>query len=165
MLRVTGGAAGAVVLTGFGPPACGVSKDKAVRYTGIVIDYLKDALPLVGGLGGSELATLINKALPLLEKLKSAIDNAEIPTAGTLFDQVTAILSQVATALLQLPESARRDTVIGIIGLVNLTLRTVQLFIESEEPAASGARRAVGGPYKPSANALAVRKAFELSRY
>ncbi len=145
---------------------CKVDKDKAVRYTGIVINYLKDALPLVGGLGGTELAQLINRTIPLLEKLKDAIDNAELPTAGDLFTQVTAVLGQVANALFQLPESARRDTVIGIIGLVNLTLRTVQLFVESETPAvASGPRRAMGAVYKPSATALAVRRAFEASRF
>lgn len=166
VLKLSGGAAGLVIVGGFGPPACGVSKDKAVRYTAITIDYLEDVLPLVSQLGGTEMAALINKAIPALQKLKSALADADFPEAGNLFDTVTGTLGQIANALLQLPESPRRDTVMGILTLVNVTLLTVQLFIESEEPAAVTAKvRPVVRTTGKKSSAVKVRVAFEASRF
>lgn len=156
---------GTGILVGYGPPACGVSKDKAIRYTGFVINYLKDLRPLVVQIGGTQIAELIDKGIPLLEKLKNALENNEIPTAQNFFDTVTGILGQIANALFQLPESPTRDTVMGILTIVNVTLRTVQLFVESESSVAdAGPRRAPVG-YRPSPSALMMRKAFEATRF
>lgn len=159
---------GGGLVAGFGPPACdGVSKDKAVRYTGLVIDLVKDTAPLFQLLDAPEIAQLvIDKAVPALEKLKDALAKADIPTAGSFFDTTTSILGQISNALFQLSESARRDTIIGIIATVNLMLRTVKLFVDSEAPTVTAVdlRRAAGG-YKPSVDAIAVRKAFEASRF
>ena len=161
--------AGASLLVGFGPPACdSVSKDKAVKYTGLVIDLMKDTAPLFQLLNAPEVAQLVtDKAIPALEKLKEALGRGEIPVAKSFFEMVTGMLGQVANALFQLPESARRDTIIGILAMVNTALRTVNLFVESEVPVANddaGPRRAPA-PYKPSATALSVRKAFEATRF
>lgn len=165
---IKGGVAvvGTSALVGYGPPACGVSKDKAIRYTGFVINYLKDLRPLVVQIGGSQIAELIDKGIPLLEKLKNALENSEIPTAQNFFDTVTGILGQIANALFQLPETPTRDTVMGILTIVNVTLRTVQLFVESEAPVgdAGGPRRAPSG-YRPSKTAIQMRKAFEATRF
>lgn len=165
-LKIGAGGGALLVIGGFGPPACdGVSKDKAVKYAGIAVDYLKDALPLVSQLGGTEMVNLINKAVPLLEKLKSALDNNDFPTAGNFFDTVTGVLGQVANALLQLPDSPRRATIMGIITLVNLTLRTVSLFIDSETPATGPRRAALPGGIARAATPDAIRRAFEATRF
>lgn len=158
---------GTSALVGYGPPACdGVTKDKAVKYTEFVINYLKDLRPLALQLGSAEIANLIDHAVPVLEKLKDAIEKSEIPTAQNFFDTVTGILGQIANALFQLPESLTRDTVMGIVTIVNVTLRTVQLFVESEAPTtADGPRRAPGAGYKPSASAVKMRYAFEATRF
>lgn len=157
------GIAGFAVGTGFTAPACGVSKEKAVKYTGIAIDYLKDILPIVGQLGGTEMSNLINKAIPALEKLKSALDSSEFPTAGSLFDQVTSVLGQIANALFQLPESPRRDQVMGILTLVNITMRTISLFVETETPPANVA--SVPSSVRKAAAADPLRRAFQASKF
>lgn len=157
------GAAGFLVGTGFTAPACGVSKEKAVKYTGIAIDYLKDILPITSQLGGTEIANLINRAMPLMEKLKSALDNAEFPTAGSLFEQVTGILSEIANSLLQLPESPRRDQIMGILTLVNITMRTISLFVETETPADEVASIPAG--VRKAAAPDPLRRAFQASKF
>lgn len=164
MIKTTGlGVAAIAVGSGFNAPACGVSKEKAVKYTGIAIDYLKDILPIVGQLGSTEMANLINKAIPALEKLKSALGNSEFPTAGNLFDQVTGVLGQIANALLQLPESPRRDQVMGILTLVNITMRTISLFVETETPQADIA--SIPSNVRKSAAPDPLRKAFQATRF
>lgn len=164
MITTSGlGAAGFLVGTGFTAPACGVSKEKAVKYTGIAIDYLKDILPITSQLGGTEIANLINKAMPLLEKLKSALDNSEFPTAGSLFDQVTGVLSQIANALVQLPESPRRDQIMGILTLVNITMRTISLFVETETPPENVA--SIPSSVRKAAAPDPLRRAFQISRF
>lgn len=157
------GAAGFVVGTGFTAPACGVSKEKAVKYTGIAIDYLKDILPIAAQLGGTAIADLINRALPALEKLKTALDNSEFPTAGSLFDQVTGVLGQIANALLQLPESPRRNQIMGILTLVNITMRTISLFVETETPAQLTA--SIPSGVRLAAKPDPVRMAFQATRF
>ena len=142
-------------------PFDGVTKDKAVRYAGIAINYLKDILPIASQLGGTQVVEFVNRAIPALEKLKEALENNEFPTAGNLFDTVTSALSQVATALLQLPESARRDTILGILTLVQVTLRTVSLFIEVNAPAVTAASRSA----RAAAAVNPLRKAFEATRF
>lgn len=156
-----GGIAGLGLLT-TACPFDGVTKDKAVRYAGIAIDYLKDILPILSQIGGNQVIDFVNKAIPTLEKLKDALQNSEFPTASNLFDTVTATLGQIATALLQLPESARRDTVIGIVTLVNVSLRTVRLFVDTGTSVSAAATpRGVGQP----ADANALRKAFDATRF
>ena len=164
MIKTTGlGVAAIAVGSGFNAPACGVSKEKAVKYTGFAIDYLKDILPIVGQMGGVEMSNLINKAIPALEKLKSALDNSEFPTAGSLFDQVKGVLGQVANALLQLPPSPRRDQVMGILTLVNITLRTVSLFVETETPQADVA--SIPSSVRMAAAPDPIRKAFDATKF
>jgi hypothetical protein len=164
MITTTGlGIAGFVTGSAFTAPACDqVSKDKAVRYAGLAINYLRDILPLVSQLGGTQIGELINKALPLLEKLKDALSKSEIPTAGNFFNTVTSILGQIDNALFQLPESPRRTVIMGILALANITLHTVNLFIESDAPAAAAD---AGIQLRTTASTSAVRKAFEASRF
>lgn len=164
MIKTAGlGVAAIAIGSGFNAPACGVSKEKAVKYTGIAVDYLKDILPIVGQLGGTDIANLINKAIPALEKLKTALDNSEFPTAGSLFDQVTGVLGQIANALLQLPDSPRRDQVMGILTLVNITMRTISLFVETETPPADLA--SVPSSVRKSAAPDPLRRAFQATRF
>lgn len=157
------GVAAIAVGSGFNAPACGVSKEKAVKYTGIAIDYLKDILPIAGQLGGTEISGFINKAIPLLEKLKSELDKSEFPTAGSLFEQVTSVLGQIANALFQLPESPRRDQIMGILTLVNMTMRTISLFVESETPAADAP--SIPSGVRMAAKPDPIRRAFQASRF
>lgn len=163
MITVSGLGATGLVITGFGPPACGVSKEKAVKYTGIAIGYLKDVLPIVSQLGGTEIADLINRAIPALDKLKNALDNSEFPTAGSLFDQVTGVLGQIANALFQLPESPRRDQIMGILTLVNITMRTISLFVETETPLASAS--SIPSGVRKAAAPDPIRRAFQATKF
>lgn len=156
------GAVGFVFGTGFTAPACGVSKEKAVKYTGFAIGYLKDIVPIVSQLGGTEIANLINRGIPLLEKLKTALDNSEFPTAGDLFKQVTQVLSQISNALLQLPESPRRDQIMGILTLVNITLRTISLFVETENPTVMAS---MPEDVRKAAAPDPIRRAFQASKF
>lgn len=160
MIAGTGAVAGLLVL---GAPSCGPSKEKAVRYTGLAIAYLKDVLPIVAAMGvGTAITDRINQAIPLLEKLKAALEANDFPTAGTLFDQITSALSAIATAVANLPDSPRKTTVLGIIALVNLTLRVIGAAVESETtvpPANLPANvRMAAGPN-------AIRRAFEATRF
>lgn len=159
-LLKTGALAGAGLLT-TACPFDGVTKDKAVRYTNIAINYLKDIRPIAQQLGGAQVVALIDKAIPALEKLRDALASSDFPTAGNLFNTIISILGQLATALLQLPESARRDTIIGILTLVNVTLRTVSLFIKAEAPSMA----AVPAGVRAAADESALRKAFDATRF
>lgn len=116
-----------------GAVGCGPSKEKAVRVAGFIIELTKESLPLLDLLGAHDIAELVSaKAIPALEKLKDALANADIPTAGTTLTTVRSVLSGIANALLNLPESPRRTTIIGILASINVLLLTVQAFVESE---------------------------------
>lgn len=118
---------------GGGSLSCGPSKEKAVRVTGFVIELSKEAVPLLDLLEAHDIASLVDtKAIPALEKLKTALANAEIPESRASLETVRGILSGIANALLNLPESPRRTTVIGILASINVLLLTVQAFVESE---------------------------------
>jgi hypothetical protein len=157
------GVGGFVAGTGFTAPACGVSKEKAVRVAGFVINITKEAAPLLNLLGARDLAIAIEaKVIPALEKLKDALEDADIPTSQSLLQTVRSVLSGVATALLNLPESARRTTIIGILASVNVLLLTVEAFVESEMPQVAAAMKA--GAMKPTTNADAIKRVFEASR-
>lgn len=170
MLVTSGlGAAGFVVGTGFTAPACpfdGVTKDKAVRVTGFVIDLAKEAVPLLDLLGARGIATAVrDKAVPALEKLKDALSNADIPTAGSAFDTLRSVLGGVETALLNLPDSPRRTTVLGVLTSIKILLLTVRAFIESETPALAPTTKATARPQTRSETAEAIHKASEATRF
>jgi hypothetical protein len=149
---------GALVLGTTACPFSGVTKAKAVRVAGFIIDITKEALPLLDLLGAHDIAELVRiKAIPALEKLKDALANADIPTAGTTLGTVRNVLSGVANALLNLPDSPRRTTIIGILASINVLLLTVEAFIESEMP--SGATTAAISAPKTGAKMLKVFQA------
>lgn len=133
-LRFGAGAGlGALSLSALACPFDGVTKAKAVRVVGFVIDLTRESLPLLDLLGAHDIADLTRtKAIPALEKLKDALANTDIPTAGTALTTVRNVLSGIANALLNLPESPRRTTIIGILASINVLLLTVQAFVESE---------------------------------
>lgn len=159
---LTGGVAGLGLLT-TACPFDGVTKDKAVRYAGIAIDYLKDILPIVSQIGGGQVAEFINKAIPALEKVKDALEKSNFDEAGNLFKTVTSALGQAATALLQLAESARRNQIIALLTLANITLRTVSLFVETGTPVSSAASIPEG--VRAAATPKALLMAFEATRF
>lgn len=166
MITTTGlGAAGFVVGAGFTAPACGVSKEKAVKYAGFAIGYLKDILPILSSFGGgNQLTDLINKAIPLMEKLKTALDNSEFPTAGNTFDMIEQVLGQISNALFQLPANTTRDSIMGIVTLVNVTIRTIGLFVKSDTPP-SAMPSNVPGSIQRAANPDAIRRAHDATRF
>lgn len=163
MLTTTAlGMGGFVVGTGFAAPACGVSKEKAVRVAGFVIDITKESLPLLDLLGAQDIADIVeSKALPAMQKLKDALANTDIPTSQSTLATVRSVLSGIGKALLNLPDSPRRTTIIGILASVNVLLLTVESFIESEMPdAATTANRAM----KPRTVGEKIKAAYEVSR-
>lgn len=164
MLTTTAlGAAGFAFGTGFTAPACGVSKEKAVRVTGFVIDISKEAGPLLNLLGARDLAIAVDaKVIPALEKLKDALADVDIPGSQSALQTVRSVLSGVEKALSNLPESPRLFTIMGILASVNVLLLTVEAFVESEMPdvAATAAMKSA----KPSTNADAIKRVFEASR-
>lgn len=111
----------------------GPSKEKAVKVVGFIVELSREAVPLLGLLGAPQIAeTLETKAIPALEKLKEALSKVDIPTATSTLTTVRNVLSGVATALTNLPESPRRTTIIGILASINVLLLTVEAFIDSE---------------------------------
>lgn len=165
MLTTTAlGMGGFALGTGFAAPACGVSKEKAVRVAGFVIDITKEALPLLDLLNAREIADLVRtKALPAMEKLKDALANTDIPTSQSTLSTVRSALSAIGKALLNLPDSPRRTTIIGILASVNVLLLTVESFIESEMPEAAVKSDAVRA-MKPSTVGDKIKAAYEASR-
>jgi len=146
----------------FTAPACGVSKEKAVKVTGFVIDIVKEATPLLNLIGAKDLAITVEaKVIPALEKLKSALADADIPASSSMLDNVRSALRLVGDALLNLPPSARRTTIIGILGSVSMLLLTVEAFVKSETSVATGTAAPSGAD---SALDKAILKAFEASR-
>lgn len=169
MLKTTGlGIASIAVGTGFNAPACGVSKAKAVRVAGFVIELSKEATPLLDLLGARDVASQFNTAIiPAMEKLKNALADADVPEAGTMLENVRSAIRIAAAAILNLPDTARRTTVLGILGSVNFMLLTVEAFIESEMPDAASALEAKVGQEKTvtkKSTARAIREAFEATR-
>lgn len=169
MLSTTGlGIAGFAVGTGFTAPACGVTKAKAVKVAGFVIELSKEAVPLLDLLGARDIASQFNATIiPAMEKLKNALADADVPEAGTMLENVRSALSVAANALLNLPDSARRTTIIGILASVNIMLLTVEAFVESEMPDAASAIAAKAGLEKTTmkkSTAQAIREAFEATR-
>lgn len=141
---------------------CSVSKEKAVRVAGFVIDLSKDALPLLDLLGAHDISELLStKALPALQKLKDALANADIPESRTTLETVRNLLDSAGTALLNLPASARRTTIIGILASVNILLLTVEAFIQSE---ATGKIAVTVAATSVSRTDEAVLKVFEATR-
>lgn len=124
---------GALALSSTACPFNGVTKAKAVRVAGFVIDLAKESLPLLNLLGAHDIAEIVEaKAIPALEKLRDALANADIPESRTTLETVRNVLHGVETALLKLPESPRVTTIIGILASINVLLLTVEAFIESE---------------------------------
>jgi len=130
-------------LAGLGVNKCSpVSKEKAVKVAGFVIELSKEAVPLFDLLGAHELSTLVNtKAVPALEKLKDALSKTDLPTAGSALTTVRNVLSGIQTALLNLPASPRRTTIAGILASANILLLTVEAFVSSEAPAVAADAR------------------------
>lgn len=157
------GVAGFGAGTAFTAPACSApSKEKAVRYAGIAIGYLEDVAPILSALGQQPIVDLVNKAIPALKKLKEALENNDFPTAGNMFDTVAGILGNIATAISNMPDSNRKLTVLALIALVQLTLRTIGAAIQSEtNTPATAIPKAVSG----AASSNAIRRAFEATRF
>jgi hypothetical protein len=157
VLLKTGGLAAVGTLT-LGTPACGPSKEKAVRVAGFIVEITKESLPLLDLLAAHDIAeTVRTKALPALERLKDALAAADIPESRTALQAVRDVLSGIANALLNLPESPRRTTIIGILASINVLLLTVQAFVESEMTGDVTALRAAGVGAK-------MRQVFEATR-
>lgn len=163
-LLKTGGVAAVGTLTlGAGP--CGVSKEKAVRVAGLVIDITKESIPLLNLLGGRDIAiTVETKVIPALEKLKSALADADIPDAGSMLENVRSALKLVADGLLQFPDSPRRTTILGILTSVNVMLMTIEAFVESETAISPTMKAAIRPARAGKSNAARIAAAFEASR-
>lgn len=158
------GVGGFVVGTGFATPACGVSKERAVKVAGLVIELAKQSTPLLDLLGARDIAVMVDaKVIPALEKLRDALEDADIPSSQSMLANVRSVLSGVATALLNLPDSARRTTIIGILASVNVLLLTVEAFVESEVPATT-LKATVNAAMKQDVIGDKVLKVFEASR-
>lgn len=165
MLTTTAlGMGGFAVGTGFAAPACGVSKEKAVKVATLVIELSEQAEPLLDLLGAHDIAVVLDtKVIPALEKLRDALADADIPTSQSMLANVRSVLSGVNKALSNLPESPRLITVMGILASVNVMLLTVEAFIESETPVAGPPPGAVGAP-KSRPYAEAIKRAFEVTK-
>lgn len=160
------GVAGFATCSAFTAPACdGVSKDKAVKFAGLVIDLSKEAIPLIDLLGARDIASAFSeKVIPVLGRLKDALAKADIPEAGTLLKTVRNALSATGTALLNLPDSPRRTTIIGILASINILLLTVEAFVESEAPVAIGADLRSSMKSRSTDKADAILRTYEATR-
>lgn len=148
----------------FTAPACpsSATKEKAVKYVGLVVDLAKEAVPLLNLLNQPTIAEIVNtKVIPALEKLKDALADVNIPEAQSTLTTVRNALGAVATALLQLPESARRTTIIGILTSARILLLTIEAFIDSEMPVPAASARSASERASMSG---AINKVFEATQ-
>jgi len=158
------GVGGFAVGTGFAAPACGVSKEKAVKVATLVIELSEQAIPLLDLLGAHDIAITVDaKVIPALEKLKDALANADIPSSQSMLANVRSVLGGAEKALSNLPESPRVITVMGILASVNIMLLTVEAFIDSETPVIGPPPGAAGAP-KSRPHVEAIKRVFEASR-
>ena len=165
IVTTTLGVAGFASGTAFTAPACGVSKEKAVKIAGLIIELGEQAVPLLDLLGAHDLAITVDaKVIPALEKLRDALSAADIPSSRSLFANVRSVLSGVEKALSNLPASPRVTTVMGVLATVNVLLLTVEAFIDSETPVAAPPSGAAGAPRTMYANAAAIKQVFEATR-
>lgn len=164
MLTTTAlGMGGFAVGTGFSAPACGVSKEKAVKVAGLVIELAEQSIPLLDLLGAKDIAIIVDaKVIPALEKLKDALADVDIPSSQSMLANVRSALGLVEKALFNLPDSPRRTTIIGILASVNILLLTVEAFVESETPQV--AKTGVSGAMKPDVIGSKIMKVFEASK-
>lgn len=165
MITTTGlGVVGFVTGTAFTAPACGVSKEKAVRYAGLAVGYLKDVLPIAAQMGvGGQFTDLINRAIPAFEKLKDALEKSDIDTAGTTLNTVQSVLGAIATGLFNLPDTPMRAVIMGLVTLVNITVRTISAAVEAEAPPVTVPQ--MPGSVRIAASPDALKRAFEASRF
>lgn len=162
-LQVGAGAAlGSLVIGTTGCPFDGVSKEKAIKVAGLIIGLAGESVPLLNLLGAKDLAITVDaKVIPALEKLKDALEDADIPSSQTMLQNVRSALNLVRQGLANLPESPRLITIMGIITSVNMLLLTVEAFINSETPAPAPSLMATTP--KPRVNVEAIKKAYEAS--
>lgn len=136
MIQTTAlGVAGFGVGTAFTAPACPSkpTKEKAVKYAGLIIDLSTEAVPLLNLLGASDIAAIIeSKVIPALEKLKDSLGNVDIPGSRSTLETVRNGITGAITALGKLPESRRRTTIIGVLVTVRVFLLTIEAFVDSE---------------------------------
>jgi hypothetical protein len=159
------GIAGFAVGTGFAAPACGVSKEKAVRVTGFVIEIAKEAVPLLDLLNAHDLAITVDaKVIPALEKLKSVLASADIPASQSTLATVRNALSTVGNALLNLPDTPRRTTIVGILASINVMLLTVEAFVESETPQTAPATVGLESTVSSTTKSAQMLKVFQATR-
>ena len=157
-------AVASVTVIAVGVPACGPSKEKAVKVTGFVIDLCREAIPLLTLLNARGIADLLEtKGIPALEKLKEALAKADIPSSTSALTTVRNVLSGVATALMNLPESPRRTTIVGILASINVLLLTVEAFIDSEMNVATKAAAGVSDAGR-DVMTRKINKALEATR-
>lgn len=162
------GVGGFAVGSGFAAPACnGVSKEKAAKYAGLVIDLAKESIPLFDLLGKPEIGDIVDeKVIPALEKLKTALEKTDIPASRSALETVRNALGAVRAALSNLPESPRLITIIGILASVNVLLLTVEAFVESEMTplTVSQSITTKNNALKPITTADAIKKVYEVSK-
>lgn len=164
-LLTTGGAA---VIGGlaFTAPACPSkpTKEKAVKYAGLIIDLAKEGIPLLNLLGAPNIADIVSsRVIPALEKLKDALEDTDIPTSMSTLETVRNAITLVANALMNLPESPRRTTIIGILVSVRILLLTVEAFVDSEMTPVTPAADAMSAPARSSMSE-SIQKAFEATK-
>jgi len=165
MITTTGlGIAGFATGAAFTAPACGVSKEKAVKYVGLGISLVHEAVPLFELLGARDLAIAIDaKVIPALEKLKSALEDADISAGRSTLETVRNVLNGVATGLMSLPPSARRTTLTAILLTVRGLLLTVEAFVDSEMTVPVSVGRAMA-PDERSVMTTTINRMFEASK-
>lgn len=156
-------ALGSVVFgAAFTAPVCGVSKEKAVKYVGLVIGLSEEAVPLLNLLGARDIAILVDaKVIPALEKLKDALADVDVPEAGSALQTVRNVISGVRTALANLPDSPRRTTIMGILSSISILLLTIEAFIDSEMPVVAASVRSQSAKQSMTES---INKVFEATK-
>lgn len=150
----------------FTAPACPSkpTKEKAVKYAGLIIDLAKESVPLLNLLGAANIAEIVSsRVIPALEKLKDALEDTDIPTSMSTLETVRNAITLVANALMNLPESPRRTTIIGILVSVRILLLTVEAFVDSEMAPVVPAADAMSAPERTSMTE-SIKKAFEATK-
>lgn len=127
---------------------CGSTK-QLVKWSGILIQALKDVSPILTDIGAPNVVALVAKAIPVAEKLKKAFENNDNVSAlqflDNLINPTTGIIVEIQNAIGGISDE-RKKFVQGLLAIGMVALRLIAANIEDEVPPADAAMAKARSP-------------------
>lgn len=152
--------------------ACGSTK-QLVKWAGVALGYLRDLLPILTDAGAASIVALVNRALPIAEKLKKALeDNDNVATFDALqsLTSPSGVIAQIAEEVGLITDPDRRRIILGVMAAVQLTIRLIAAQIQENVPVptANAIRKSVpatAGAIDRAAAEAQLNAAFKATRF